>query len=374
MNRKNLIAVLCLALFATPLFAQKNNKSDVLAKNNLPKSQPFQLIGEVDGYTDGYIVFYDNLNQSKKDTVKIVDSKFLYKGNISEPSVYTYLRHDGQSTLFFMDPGDHNIIIDYKDNKGFGITNSPTQESYNKFNQALNPYFEARMKYQNQTTDSAVAIKSAIENNIQFLFNNYLKDSMSSPHVVAFLTLSNIEQSKGNANDIMEQMYKTITPTAKNTTLGKKARKLLDMFTADDIGKIAPDFKLKDANGKSIKLSDYRGKNFVLVDFWATWCGPCRAEFPALMEAKKKYESKDLVILGVSIDADYAKWKTYVADGTKTNWTHIWDGPQGPNQVVQTLYSVPSIPRNFLLDKEGRVIAKNLRGAAVEQKLAEFLK
>jgi thiol-disulfide isomerase/thioredoxin len=373
MIKKIQLTILLMSVMSLQAVAQK--KKNARDKNTAPKvvTYPCSLNGETDGYQDGYIVFFPVLNQAKKDTVKVVGGKFTYQTKIEEATAFNYVRHDGQSALFFMDTGSHNFIIDYKGNKGFGITNSPTQESYNKFGETLNPYFDARMQFQNQYSDSAMQIKAAIENNIQSLFNSYLKDTLSAPASVAFLTLSNVEQSKGNANDIMEQMYSKIPPKAQAHAFGKRARKLLDLFSADDLGKIAPDFKLKTQDGKEVALSSFRGKNYVLVDFWATWCGPCRAEFPALMEAQKKYADKGLVILGVSIDADSSKWYKFVTDPSKTNWTHVWDGPPGPDQVSSALYSVPSIPRNFLLDKNGKVIARNLRGAAVEQELKKVL-
>jgi thiol-disulfide isomerase/thioredoxin len=368
MKSRILLVVLLISSIA---YGQKK-KNKILTDSGI--QLPFEISGIADGLESGYVVFNALLDQEKKDTVLIQNGKFTYSGFIPETRTYQYLRHDGQSALFFLDSGKHDFIIDYKENKGFGITNAPSQESYNKFNQMLNPYFEARVQYQNQSGDSAQMYRNAIENNIQYLFNTFLGDTLSAPAVTAFLTLSNVEQTKGNANEAMETMWSKIPLKAQKSEMGIKARELLNLYTIDDIGKVPPDFTLKDVNGKDVKLSSFKGKNYVLVDFWATWCGPCRAEFPALMQAQNKYKDKGLVILGVSIDADQGKWKSFAQDASKTNWTHVWDGPPGPDQISTKLYFVPSIPRNFLVDKNtGKIIARNLRGAAVEQTLEKLI-
>ncbi len=136
------------------------------------------------------------------------------------------------------------------------------------------------------------------------------------------------------------------------------------------IGSVAPDIELPTPDGKTMKISDLRGK-YVLLDFWASWCAPCRRENPNVVRMYKKYKDKGFEILGISLDKSKDKWiQAIQSDGL--TWYHISD-LKGWQSAAAKLYGVNSIPSTFLLDKEGRIIAKNLRGPALEQKLKELL-
>jgi peroxiredoxin len=131
-------------------------------------------------------------------------------------------------------------------------------------------------------------------------------------------------------------------------------------------GQVAPDFTLNDVNDKPVALSSFRGK-VVLLDFWASWCGPCRKENPNVVAAYNKFHSKGLEILGVSLDDNKSNWQQAIAKDGLT-WTHVSDLEGWQSKAAQ-LYGVQSIPANFLLDKDGKIIAKDLRGEMLEQKL-----
>ncbi|MEO7046466.1 MAG: TlpA disulfide reductase family protein, partial [Ferruginibacter sp.] len=132
-----------------------------------------------------------------------------------------------------------------------------------------------------------------------------------------------------------------------------------------------PDFALADTSGKIVKLSKLRGK-YVLVDFWASWCAPCRRENPNVVEAYKKFHDKGLDIVGVSLDTKKDAWlKAINHDGL--TWYHVSD-LKGWNGHIEKEFGIKVVPTNFLLDKDGKVIAKNLRGEALQKKLEELLK
>ncbi|NBC07198.1 MAG: redoxin domain-containing protein [Bacteroidetes bacterium] len=148
----------------------------------------------------------------------------------------------------------------------------------------------------------------------------------------------------------------------------KKEMEQVEAFTK---GSTAPDFTQKNPDGEEVSLSDFRGK-VVLIDFWASWCGPCRRENPKVVKLYEEYKDQGFEILGVSLDRKKDRWlKAIEADGLV--WPHVSDLKGWQNEVAQ-LYGVGSIPHTVLLDREGKIVAQKLRGPALEQKVAELMK
>lgn len=161
-------------------------------------------------------------------------------------------------------------------------------------------------------------------------------------------------------------------------TLNENVKEMKSAMLYRDIGNsslsngaVAPDIELPSPDGKIIKLSDLRGE-YVLLDFWAAWCGPCRHESPYLVDAYEKFNKKGFTIYQVSLDRTKEAWLKGIEDDKLGKWHHVSD-LKFWNSVVVPLYQIEGIPANFLLDKEGRIIARNLRGAALGAKLAEVL-
>jgi len=174
-------------------------------------------------------------------------------------------------------------------------------------------------------------------------------------------------------NELVNQIA-TKFPSHQGTAAIKAtlAQQMQKETTASWVGKEAPDFAMPDVNGKEVKLSSFKGK-YVLVDFWASWCGPCRSENPNLVKAYNQFKNKNFTVLGVSLDrpGQKDKWLKAISDDQLV-WTNISD-LQFWNSAVVSLYGFDGIPFNVLVDPQGKVIAEGLRGSMLEEKLGEVL-
>jgi peroxiredoxin len=169
----------------------------------------------------------------------------------------------------------------------------------------------------------------------------------------------------------LKKLFNKLDKGLRLTATGIKTKTALDKFDAVSIGRTAPGFSAPDTSGRLVDLSDYRGK-YVLLDFWASWCGPCREENPVVVKAWKEFRGKNFDILSVSLDQPGKKeaWLKAIHDDQLT-WQHVSDLKYWNNEVAQ-LYAVRSIPQNFLIDPQGKIIAANLRGEALYKKLTEL--
>jgi peroxiredoxin len=198
-------------------------------------------------------------------------------------------------------------------------------------------------------------------------------DSTASPAVAMYaLGMSQNLVSPEQVKPVMEGLAKRFEKYPRITKLATDFNLSLTRPSQGDmVGKEAPDFELPDVNGKMMSLKSLRGK-FVLVDFWASWCKPCRNENPNVVSAYQQFKDKNFTILGVSLDKEKEGWVKAIADDQLT-WSHVSDLKFWDSKVVP-LYGIEGIPFNVLLDPEGKVIAKDLRGSELHAKLNEVLK
>ena len=242
------------------------------------------------------------------------------------------------------------------------VKGSVSNDDFNKFNNSVKPYEKLFGQEGTAGMDQATIDKAA---SIAEDFARKNKNSYVSP-----LAIYRNNQLTANSS-LMEELYAALDPQVQASPIGSYIAQMIGESRKNPMGKPLADFSQEDTAGNLVRLSSFRGK-YVLVDFWASWCGPCRQENPNVLNAYNRYKDKNFTVLGISLDKSKQSWLDAIAaDGLA--WTHISDLKFWNNAVAQK-FQIQSIPQNFLVDPNGIVIGKNLRGAALDSKLESLLK
>ena len=242
------------------------------------------------------------------------------------------------------------------ENQKAGELNKQYSELYKKKDQAGMDKLEEEF-------DKLTALKN-VKN------KQYLSENPNSP--IAMFIFRQYAGYDINADEA-EPVFLSLSEKLRSGPAGKEMAEKIEIAKKTGIGRMAMDFTQNDTLGNPVSLSSFKGKH-VLIDFWASWCGPCRQENPNVVKAFNKYNAKGFTVLGVSLDQPNAKdkWMKAIHDDNLT-WTHVSDLKYWKNDVA-VQYGIQAIPQNFLIDPQGKIIGKNLRGEALNKKLEEIFK
>jgi peroxiredoxin len=276
------------------------------------------------------------------------------------------------------------LSLDAKDAKNYTVTGSKgsqeimqTMTDYKQFDQKISAAYKAVDSLSKTKTDDATMVMASQKREQELKgWTDYLNQSINKSESPAYKYFA---VGMLASTLPLEELSKTAASiAAKHPTHSglQKLKKIIDQQIAmsqgpQNNGTEAPNLTMQDLNGKTMSISDFKGK-FVLVDFWASWCGPCREENPNVVAAYNKFKDKNFTILGVSLDDNKEKWKKAVeADGL--TWNHMSDLKKWSSEAVQA-YRFQGIPYNVLIDPSGKIVASNLRGPELEAALAKMLK
>ena len=356
----------------------------VLVACNKVEKDTYKVTVSVDGVEDGKQVYLqkpvDGQRPEVIDTMEVKEGKFEFTGKAESPQLH-YLFFEGVRGVLpiILEEGDIQVTA-YKDSLNFSkIEGSPSNEDFTAFIQGSKTIRDKMSDIQKKGMEAQQSGDTITMNTLKETFEeaqeearNYENDFVDT-HKESYISLLVIQQmmrTKSKTSEEVGVLFNDLSEDIKNTELGKTISEELGKANKLSVGAVAPDFSGPTPDGETVSLKGSLGKVTVL-DFWAAWCKPCRAENPNLVKLYAEYHDKGLNVVGVSLDRKAEDWKKAIEDDNFP-WTHISNLKFWQDPIAQE-YNIRSIPATFILDENGKIIAKDLRGEALNEKIASLL-
>jgi thiol-disulfide isomerase/thioredoxin len=343
----------------------------------------FTIKGRINGLNKGFArLSYIQNQRTRQVSAEIKNGHFVFSGSLTEPEFLqiSFITENGNREIGFFAGNDQIVmLLDTANWNSPEITGSSSQKDYESYRQmtksvdeksnTLNKTGSALYvsgKLDEKTRDSLFRVHDQLDLERRMIIAAFAKDHPASP--VSAWVINIYYGYEPNVAELLP-VYHSLSKSNQQSLYGKQIAEIISSAEKTAIGFTAPDFMVSDPSGKQISLHGYRGK-YVLVDFWASWCGPCRAENPNVVKAYGKYHSDKFDILGVSLDNNKEQWLKAIQKDNLL-WKQGSDLKAWNSQIVKD-YGIKGIPFNMLLDPGGKIVAKNLRGADLQKILNEL--
>lgn len=371
----------------------------ILSAASLQAQQSFEIKGKIsDPSLEGAKVhlMYNDAGQSRKDSTVLENGAFYFKGTVAQPVQGTLLLKTATTKpatlaeLLGPPPNRADVYLEkgiiLLEGKGMSVAQIKGGRSTKELlalKNALKPFKEKQvetvlqMNTFREANDSvgkarAIAELNKIREQEDSVNLAFIKNNPNSYVAINMLKERANPKALAENRDQVEASFNRFSREMKQSLAGQDIAKKLEVTARIAPGKMAPDFTMNDTLGNPVSLSSFKGK-YVLLDFWASWCTPCRYENPSVVKAYNEFKDKNFTILAVSLDGPKAKqaWLDAIHKDGLT-WTHVSD-LQFWNSAAVQLYGVSSVPMNYLIGPDGKIIATHLRGEALGKKLKELL-
>lgn len=360
----------------------------------------YVLKGEISGQDSGIItLFYFHNNTRIQDTAKIENGKFIFTGEILEPTqALLNSRNDSDRVFIYIEPGKMEISVSKGKFEECKMTGSKTQAQSDLLNKTEKPFSErlTMLRAQRNTINNSIinsksdSSKLLLEKKVQEIDINWSqtvkqKESIEIKFVLenptsflAVIKLRSLDSRDALSLDSLKAIFNGLDNPLKESSYGKDIIEDIRKKENIRIGAQPPDFKATDLNHQTLTLSQFMGKSVVLLDFWASWCVPCRESLPHLKTVYNKYHSKGFDIIAVSTDESRNEWIEAVKQVGTEMWHHIliaekWPNGQITNDDIYQNYPNTSIPEQILIDKDGRIIYHHLGYSKESEKVLDSL-
>ncbi len=340
--------------------------------------KPQTVSGKLSNVADGEITLEKFNPQGNEEVMKttITGGDFSFEYANEETDLY-FVKTAKASIPVFLDQNSVVITGDVDSIQSIEFKGSTANDEFTAYSDVLKPFQEkeqsiiaayrtAAAQQEQEKMQAAVNEYEALQTEKTDAAKSFIEDHSSSV-VGAFVARTTFGYSEyDELVSVLDLLDASLAGNKYYDILADRKASLESV----SIGKVAPDITLNDPEGNPVKISDFRGK-YILLDFWASWCGPCRRENPNVVAMYNEYKDKNFDILGISLDKDKDKWLQAIEDDGLI-WNHVSDLKYWDSEAAK-LYAVSAIPHTILLDPDGKIIAKNLRGEELEQKLADLL-
>lgn len=342
------------------------------------KTPSYQITGTVQDSVESTIFLMQRVDGEMipVDSAQIVDGKFMMEGVVDVAEEYYLKKGERDFKMLFVENVDITVSADSALIKDAKVEGGSAQATFNQYNEkydnlygaVMDKYQAARMEKDEAKKETMMAEVDSLYENVQQYQSDFMLENTSSP--VAAHILTRIQYGKTASE--LDSLHALLDVSLEGMKSYQSIAKRIEALKRVEIGATAPDFTQNDADGNPIKFSDiYSANKVTLIDFWASWCGPCRAENPNVVDAFKKYNDKGFTVFGVSLDNSKERWLEAIEDDQLT-WEHV-SNLEGWNNPAAKDYAVNSIPASFLVDQNGVILGANLRGEDLHTKLAELL-